>query len=118
MRYEDLQDQKRSEREDGKSVFKDDDSEDDEDVVELSKGNFFFNFTEKTKQIMLLCHGHYYLFFFLFYLGNENWEKLMSGTSPSSYKRRRSSESEVIRHYRGSPRLDPFSSHSKPYHYR
>ena len=52
MRYEDLQDQKRSEREDGKSVFKDDDSEDDEDVVELSKGNFFFNFTEKTKQIM------------------------------------------------------------------
>ena len=60
----------------------------------------------------------YYLFFFLFYLGNENWEKLMSGTSPSSYKRRRSSESEVIRHYRGSPRLDPFSSHSKPYHYR
>ena len=50
---------------------------------------------------MLLCHGHYYLFFFLFYLGNENWEKLMSGTSPSSYKRRRSSESEVIRHYQG-----------------
>jgi len=86
LRYEDLQDQKRSEREDGKSVFKDDDSEDDEDVVELSKGN-------------------------------ENWEKLMSGTSPPSYKRRRSSESEVIRHYRGSPRLDPFSSHSKPYHY-
>ena len=67
---------------------------------------------------MLVFHGHYYLFFFLFYLGNENWEKLMSGTSPPSYKRRRSSESEVIRHYRGSPRLDPFSSHSKPYHYR
>ena len=53
LRYEDLQDQKRSEREDGKSVFKDDDSEDDEDVVELSKGNFF-NFTEKTKRIILL----------------------------------------------------------------
>ena len=53
LRYEDLQDQKRSEREDGKSVFKDDDSEDDEDVVELSKGNFF-NFTEKSKRIILL----------------------------------------------------------------
>ena len=66
MRYEDLQDQKRSEREDGKSVFKDDDSEADEDVVELSKGIFFFNLTEKTKQIMLLCHGHYYLFFSYF----------------------------------------------------
>ena len=118
MRYEDLQDQKRSEREDGKSVFKDDDSEDDEDVVELSKGNFFLISRKKPSKLCYFATATTTYFFFLFYLGNENWEKLMSGTSPSSYKRRRSSESEVIRHYRGSPRLDPFSSHSKPYHYR
>ena len=51
LRYEDLQDQKRSEREDGKSVFKDDDSEDDEDVVELSKGNFFLISRKKPSKL-------------------------------------------------------------------
>ena len=38
LRYEDLQDKKRFEREDSKSVFKDD--SDDDDDVELSKGDF------------------------------------------------------------------------------
>ena len=61
MRYEDLQDQKRSEREDGKSVFKDDDSEDDEDVVELSKGNFFLISRKKPSKLF------YSLFFLILF---------------------------------------------------
>ena len=68
MRYEDLQDQKRSEREDGKSVFKDDDSEDDEDVVELSKGIFFFKFHGKNQANYVTLPRPLLLIFFSYFI--------------------------------------------------